>query len=52
MLAQGRRSHKEDAPVNEAYVEQVLVERGVPTRDDFQRLESQLEKLATKLEEM
>lgn len=52
LLAQGRRGRKEETPVNEAYVEQVLMDRGVPSRDDFKRLESQLEQLATKLEEM
>lgn len=52
LLAQGRRTRKDESPVDEAYVEQVLVDRGVPTRADFQRLESQLEELAIKLEEM
>ena len=52
LLTQGRRGDKEEIPVDEAYVEQLLADRGVPSRDDFQRLESQLEQLATKLEQM
>jgi len=59
LLLQGQRNPS-DAPatagdvaqVDEAYVEQMLVERGVPTRADIQRLQAQIELLASKLDDI
>lgn len=52
LLAQGQRSSVSVQEVDENYVEQKLAERGVPSREDFQRLEAQLELLTAKLEKI
>ena len=52
LLAQGQRSNQENQELDQTYVERVLVERGVPSKEDFQRLEAQLDLLASKLEDI
>lgn len=49
LLAQRHRSAGASRPTDEE-IEQVLVKRGVPTRDDFQQVLEQLEALAAKLD--
>jgi polyhydroxyalkanoate synthesis repressor PhaR len=48
LLAEGQLAETE-WPIEQA-VQQVLIERGVPTRDQFQRLVEQIEQLATQIE--
>lgn len=48
LLAEGQPAETE-GPIEQA-VRQVLIERGVPTRDEFQRLAEQIEQLATQIE--
>ncbi|MCA9993124.1 MAG: pesticidal protein Cry15Aa [Ardenticatenaceae bacterium] len=50
LLAQGNRAQEE--VVDQEYVQRMLSERGVPSREDFQRLEAQLELLSAKLDEI
>ncbi len=52
LLAQGQRLSAGSREIDQAYVEQKLAERGVPSRKEFQRLETQLEELSAKLEEI
>jgi polyhydroxyalkanoate synthesis repressor PhaR len=49
LLAQSRRPHDTTWP-SEQDLERVLIERGVPTRDDLQQVIEQLEALAAKLD--
>ena len=48
LLAEGQLAETE-WPIEQA-VQQVLIERGVPTRDQFQRLAEQIEQLAMQIE--
>jgi polyhydroxyalkanoate synthesis repressor PhaR len=52
LLAQGQRTNADPQEIDESYVEQKLADLGVPSRDDFRRLETQLELLTSKLEEL
>ena len=49
LVAQGRRS-REASFLREEDLENILVERGVPTRSEVQKLEAQLEALSGKLD--
>lgn len=45
-------SRQEPVRLDESYLEQVLVQRGVPTKEDMQALFDQIETLSAKLDEM
>jgi polyhydroxyalkanoate synthesis repressor PhaR len=51
LLEQGRRL-RDGHQVSDDDIERILNERGVPSRDDFQRVVTQLDTLAAKLDEM
>ena len=50
LLAEGRPQPAAESPTEQA-VQQALVKRGVPTRDEFQRLADQIEKLTAQLDQ-
>ena len=51
LIALGRRSYEMRQP-NEQELAQMILEQGVPTRDDLQRLSQQLDALAVKLDQL
>ncbi len=52
LLAQGPRASVDVQEIDESFVEQKLTDLGVPSREDFRRLEAQLELLTSKLDEL
>jgi polyhydroxyalkanoate synthesis repressor PhaR len=51
LLTTGKRAH-EGTSLTELELERLLIDRGVPTRTDFERIVEQLDELAVKLEEL